>query len=93
MSLMQKDQRIAALERLIQHYEKCSRELAALEHEVRGSASEEQIDDILGLNAQLRESADRALHVAYARLEREQTRAVARHSAPAPVFRPLSVGI
>jgi hypothetical protein len=95
MNLMQKDQRIAALERLIQQYEKCRRELLAVEHEVRASSTDEQIDDILAFNEQLREAADRALHVAYARLEREQSRAVARHAPPASasVLRPLSAAI
>ena len=91
---MQKDQRIAALERLIQHYEKCGRELASVEQEVRATAGEDHVDDILALNAQLRESASRALHVAYARLEREQTRAVTRHAPPSTaVLRPLGMAV
>jgi hypothetical protein len=94
MNGMQKTQRAAALERMIQQYEKNRAELTLLDQQLRASADTEELDDILDLNAQSIESATRSLHVAYARLEREQTRAVSSPVRSAPAFAPrLSVAM
>jgi hypothetical protein len=90
---MQKDQRVAALERMIQQYEKCRSDLLLLEQELRARASTEEMDDILALNAQMLESTSRLLHITYARLEREQSLSVARRLSVTPAFTPLRLAM
>jgi antirestriction protein len=74
---MQKEIRAAALEKLIRHYEKCRCEIAALQHDLESGDEASQVQDIAEINAQMLESTDRWLQLAYARLEREHTRAAA----------------
>lgn len=90
---MQKTPRVAALERLIQHYEKCRSELTLLDQHLRAGATGDELDDILELNAQTIESSTRSLHVAYARLEREQTRTAVRSASSASPFAHLSAAV
>jgi hypothetical protein len=90
---MQKDQRRSALERMIQQYEKCGSDLALLEQELRTRAATEEMDDILDLNTQMLESTSRLLHIAYARLEREQTRYVASRPAAESVLSSFSLAV
>ena len=93
MSSMHKTPRVAALERLIQQYEKCRSELTQLDQHIRNGASGEELDDVLELNAQSIESATRSLHVAYARLEREQTRTAVNATRSASPFARFSAAI
>jgi hypothetical protein len=69
--------RTTALRRIIHHYEKCHDEIAALHRDLSLSSSEPPFEDILRLNTLTLEALDRSLQLAYARLEREHTRAVA----------------
>lgn len=90
---MQKDQRVRALERLIQHYEKCRSDLTRLDAELRAGAATAEIEDILAVNADAIAAVTRSLHVAYTRLEREQTRAVRAPERLVPALSPFSVAV
>ena len=90
---MQKDQRVAALERLIHQYEKSRTELMRLDEELRASTASDDIEDILAVNADAIASITRSLHVAYTRLEREQTRAVRSPARMAPALSSFSVAV
>jgi hypothetical protein len=69
--------RATALRRLIHHYEKCHDEIAALHRDLSLSSSEAPFEEVLRLNTLTLEALDRSLQLAYARLEREHTRAAA----------------
>ena len=73
---MRNSERIAALERVIRQHEQCRNELTALQQELRATPSD-RLDDLISLSAQSLEAVNRTLHIAYARLEREQTRTAA----------------
>jgi hypothetical protein len=90
---MQKDHRVAALERLIQHYEKCRTELMQLDQHLRAGAATDAIEDILAVNADAIAGVTRSLHVAYVRLEREQTRAVRSPERMTPTLSSFSVAV